>query len=418
MKKIYLLLGLISLISIQLVAQCNSRYQTNIFTNVDVTTVQYGSNMDLNNANIDLYMDIYQPQGDVETNRPLVIFAHGGSFSGGSRNSPEIVFIATELAKKGYVCASISYRLAPSAFSLIAEETTIKVVFMAIQDGKAAIRFFKQDAANANTYKINPDQIFMGGTSAGGILAYNLAYGDTITKLSSQWQTWVNQVGGIEGNSGNSGYCSRVNGTFGFAGGVADTVWINDNDVPLYATHSYDDQTVKFGYGKPLNGFTPVFLYGSGPINIRMDNINTYNELDDYAGSDHPPFANSTPILNTTNDNLTTFLFNILDCNPSNLKKPNQKDCSTFTIGIAENKLTSTFSAYPNPAEDFITIDLSENPTEIVKISVINSVGQLVISEQTQNRFHKLDLLHLPKGAYVVHVIGSKNYTNKLIIKK
>ena len=184
MKKIYLLLGLISLISIQLVAQCNSRYQTNIFTNVDVTTVQYGSNMDLNNANIDLYMDIYQPQGDVETNRPLVIFAHGGSFSGGSRNSPEIVFIATELAKKGYVCASISYRLAPSAFSLIAEETTIKVVFMAIQDGKAAIRFFKQDAANANTYKINPDQIFMGGTSAGGILAYNLAYGDTITKLS------------------------------------------------------------------------------------------------------------------------------------------------------------------------------------------------------------------------------------------
>ncbi len=418
MKKIYLLFGLISIISIQLIAQCNNRYQTNIFTNVDVTTVQYGSNMNLNNANIDLYMDIYQPQGDLETNRPLVIFAHGGSFSAGSRNSPEIVFMATELAKKGYVCASISYRLAPSAFSLIAEETTIKVVFMAIQDGKAAIRFFKQDAANANTYKINPDQIFMGGTSAGGILAYNLAYGDTITKLSTQWQTWVNQVGGIEGNSGNPGFCSRANGTFGFAGGVADTAWINDNDVPLYASHSHDDQTVKFGLGRPLNGFTPVFLFGSGPINIRMDNLNTYNELDDYTGSDHPPFVNSTPILNITNDNLTTFLFNILDCNPSNLKKPNQKDCNTFTVGIAENKLATTFSAYPNPAEDFITIDLSENPTEIVRISVINSVGQLVISEQTQNRFHQLDLLQLPKGAYVVHVIGSKNYTNKLIIKK
>ena len=134
MKKIYTLLTIAILGSIEVFAQCNGRYQTNIYTTVDVTTVQYGSNMDLNNNVIDLFMDIYQPQGDTATSRPLVIFAHGGSFSGGSRSSAELVHFATELAKKGYICASISYRLAPSAFSLLAEETTFKVVFGAIQD--------------------------------------------------------------------------------------------------------------------------------------------------------------------------------------------------------------------------------------------------------------------------------------------
>lgn len=419
MKKLYFTLGLLCFSTIQLAAQCNNRYQTNIFTNVDVTTVQYGSNINLSNNNVNLMMDIYQPQGDVETNRPLVIFAHGGSFSGGSRNSPEIVFMATELAKKGYVCASISYRLAPSAFSLIAEETTFKVVFGAIQDGKAAIRFFKQDAAGANVYKINPDQIFMGGTSAGGILAYNLAYGDNANKLSPQWQTWLAEIGGIEGNSGNPGFCSRSNGVFGFAGAVADTAWINTEDVPLYASHAVGDQTVQFGFGQPLNGFTPVNLYGSGLINIRMDNLTTYNELDQYTGADHPPFANSTPILNITNDNLTTFLFNILDCNPNNLKKPNQKDCSTSTVGINEQISKKSFEVYPNPAQDFITIDLVENPSEKVEIAMINSIGQVVFSNSNiTSRFYKIDLMSYPKGAYIVKITGTKHYENKLVLVK
>ena len=141
MKKIYIL-AIAIITSIQLSAQCNGRYQADIYPTINVTTVQYGSSVDLNNNTINLMMDIYQPQGDTSTNRPVILLAHGGSFSAGTKNDPDQVYFATELAKKGYVCASINYRLAPSALSLIAEETTVKVVFMAIQDGKAAVRFF------------------------------------------------------------------------------------------------------------------------------------------------------------------------------------------------------------------------------------------------------------------------------------
>ena len=50
---------------------CEGRYSEEVFNEVEVTTVTYS---DVNN----LQMDIYQPVGDLETKRPLIIFAHGG----------------------------------------------------------------------------------------------------------------------------------------------------------------------------------------------------------------------------------------------------------------------------------------------------------------------------------------------------
>ena len=35
-----------------------------------------------------LDMDIYQPSNDTTTNRPLLIFAHGGAFVAGNKNNP------------------------------------------------------------------------------------------------------------------------------------------------------------------------------------------------------------------------------------------------------------------------------------------------------------------------------------------
>ncbi|TXB66872.1 T9SS type A sorting domain-containing protein [Vicingus serpentipes] len=418
MKKIYSLATALLIFSgYQAIAQCDGRYQADIFTNVDVTTVQYGSNQNLNGTTINLDMDIYQPQGDTASNRPVIIFAHGGSFSAGTKNDADQVFFATEMAKKGYVCASINYRLATSAFSLIAEETTAKVVLMAIQDGRAAIRFFKQDAATTNTYKVNPEQIFIGGTSAGGILGINLTYNDDISELSPQWQTWATEVGGIEGNSGNPGYCSRSNGTFGFAGGVADTSWIEENDVPWYGSHAYTDNTVQYGYGQPLNGFTPVFLYGSGLMKDRLNNLGIYNHLDEYTGGNHPPFAGDANIMANNKDSLAMFLYNILDCNPSNLQLPNQKSCNT-TVSIAEvNGNTLDASIYPNPFNDEINVSIKEvNGTTI---SVINSLGKVVLTEQANSYITNINLSHLAKGVYIVKVnsVDGSNHT-QLVVKQ
>jgi para-nitrobenzyl esterase len=414
MKKIYILaIGLIA--TLQISAQnCNGRYQTDMFSTIDVTTVQYGTSATL-------MMDVYTPQGDVETNRPLVIIAHGGSFIGGSKTDADVVYMATELAKKGYVCASINYRLASSPFDLIAEETTVKVVFKAIQDGKAAVRFFKKDAATTNIYKINPNQVFFGGSSAGGILAINLSYVDDITDLPesspSLWQTWLTEVGGLEGNSGNPGYCSRTNGTFGFAGGIADTNFIDADDVPWYGSHATGDQTVLYDCGFPLSGSTPVNLCGSNPINTRLTNVGTYALFDSYTGGNHPPYSSSTSIRQDNKDSLAVFLYNILDCNPNNLQSPTQKNCGNTPNSL--NELASNpFNAiiYPNPFDTELTLEI--NDFSNTRIEVINTIGKVVSTQNALGYVNKISLNNLPVGFYFVRITSDEaTYTQKVIKK-
>lgn len=327
--------------------------------------------------------------------------------------------MATELTKKGYVCAAINYRLAPSAFSLIAEETTVKVVLMSMQDGKAAVRYFRQDAATTNLYKIDTDQIFIGGTSAGGILGINMAYLDSTDVMSPSWQTWSTQVGGLEGNSGNPGYCSTVAGTFGFAGGIADPLWIDANDVPWYGSHAEGDNTVKIGYGQPLNGFTPVFLYGSDSINARLNTLGIHAAYDRYTGTAHPPFASSSSIMQDNKDSLATFLYRILDCNPNNLKLPNQKNCDVPTGLVEVTEKTLKANIYPNPTNNNVTIELNNNfDLSNTRIMIVNSIGEVLVNQLATDYTNSINLSNFAQGVYFVRITSNESNYTQLLVKQ
>ena len=81
MKKIYFSLASVLMASLAL-AQCDGRYQTEIFPNV--TVIQ-----DVNFSDVytdgEHEMDIYLPDGDTVTNRPVILYMHGGSFYGGNK---------------------------------------------------------------------------------------------------------------------------------------------------------------------------------------------------------------------------------------------------------------------------------------------------------------------------------------------
>lgn len=422
MKQLYTLFFLI--VSLAVHAQtCSGRYQNEIYNQVDVSTVQYGSAVNRLGDTVILNMDLYQAVGDTAIDRPVVIFCFGGSFTGGSRTSPELVYFATELAKRGYVCASIDYRLAGSPLELALEENLVKIVFSAIQDGKAAIRYFRKNFDEGNSLGINPDNIFIGGSSAGGILAANLAYAEDINKLPTDWQEWAIENGGLEGNSGNPGYCSYPNGVFGFAGAIADTSFIEANDPPFYASHSTGDQTVRYDFGAPLNGFAPVELYGSGDMATRFNNLGIYNTLDTYDDSAHPPFSVQNSQLQAqrqadTRDKLAEFLYNILDCNPNNLKKLNQQDCSTFNIstGIAQLNAVKDWTLYPNPSDNFINLESSK---PIQAVAVLDALGRELISLNDLNtETLVVDIQDLVDGVYFVYVQSADVWTSeKLMVK-
>ena len=88
MKKYLLLLLLLLPINAQ-----DVRFIDEVFDQVSVTeNIVYGNAPDLpfiflfewNTNDINLHMDVYQPVGDTMENRPVIIFAHSGSFFTGS----------------------------------------------------------------------------------------------------------------------------------------------------------------------------------------------------------------------------------------------------------------------------------------------------------------------------------------------
>lgn len=91
-----------------------NRYHKAIFSDVQVhKDVKYGEaqvwNFPFNNT--DLFMDIYEPIGDTIGKRPLMIWVHPGGFLLGNKEAEDMVALCDSFAKRGYVTASISYRL-------------------------------------------------------------------------------------------------------------------------------------------------------------------------------------------------------------------------------------------------------------------------------------------------------------------
>lgn len=86
---------------------------------------------------------------------PAVLCIHGGGFRAGSRESYNKLCLT--LAQRGFVAATISYRLAP-----------MHQFPAAVHDTKAAVRWLR---ANATKHDIDPARIGVTGGSAGGHLA-------------------------------------------------------------------------------------------------------------------------------------------------------------------------------------------------------------------------------------------------------
>lgn len=188
MKKFYSLILFLGL-SVSL-SFAQERYLDEVFTDVNVTSnVSYGVNgtiLFIGTAGEivpqNLEMDIYEPDGDTEVDRPVVLVFHTGNFlpnvtNGqipGTRQDNSVVEFCTQLARRGYVTAAVSYRL---GWNPLAETQPIRALgliqaaYRGVQDGRNAIRFVK---ANADTYGIDENNVTVLGLGTGGYLTLGL----------------------------------------------------------------------------------------------------------------------------------------------------------------------------------------------------------------------------------------------------
>lgn len=162
---------------------------------------------------------------------PAVLCIHGGGFRAGTREGYDRMCVA--LAQRGYVAATVTYRLAP-AYQFPA----------AVHDCKAAVRWLR---ANAGRLRIDPSRIGAMGGSAGGHLALFLGVTDGVR--------------GFEGE-GNNGVSSAVNCVVSYAGPSDFTKSygksVDAHEVlPLFFGGNLDTRRREHVIGSPLYWVTP-----------------------------------------------------------------------------------------------------------------------------------------------------------------
>lgn len=366
-------------------AQCGNRYNTAIFPNIDTASYEFGQNTTYSGAIQKLSLDLYTPNGDTFKNRPCVVFCFGGAFVEGTRKSLELVYFARNLAQRGFVCASIDYRL-DNAVNLAANGENGSVI-RAAQDAKAAIRYLKSKVAD---FGIDSNMIFIGGTSAGGITALTIGYSQ-FDEFKDSVKTIINSLGGWEGITNNLSQSSKVKGLFNFAGAVLDTNHILLNDLPVYLNHANGDATVPFRSGYPLNGQSKTFVHGSFNIAQRMISKGNYYVLDSFKSTDHPAFASVDLItalanLNLTSENLRKFLYKVMKC-----------DQGTNSLA----SLLTPNLYFENPVRHILNLP---EGIYVSDIEMFNLLGKKVKLKNENSK--RIDISCEPRGIYLIKYKG------------
>jgi para-nitrobenzyl esterase len=366
-------------------AQCGQRYKDQIFSDVTVTSdITYSTS-----NGTTLKLDFYEPTGDVEAQRPLLIMAHGGSFIGGSKTQDNVCTqYCNAFAKRGYVCASIDYRLG-NAFQMLDSSSAMQVVMKAISDGKSAVRFFRKDAATSNTYRVNPNLIFVGGNSAGAVLYMHAINIDSLNEAPPHLRTIITQNGGIEGNSGNDGYSSEMQGLVNLAGGLNVPEFVGPNSKPSFNAHGDSDNTVPYNCGNAQGGLTPVRLCGLGAVEPLYQQFGINHVSKVYVAAGHVPWQSDNNMY-VEIDTLTANFFYDVIC--------------TSGVGIKGVDADKYISVYPNPAKGQFTVTFN-GVEQYTSVQLMDIQGRLMQQKMVDNTSIVFQTAEFDNGVYFIRVI-------------
>ena len=227
------------------------------------------------NDSISLELDLFLPeQGSVEP-VPLLLFVHGGGFSGGDRFG--VYDLAKVLTDRGVACAAISYTLYMEDKSFgcdgILSEKVRAIQIAASQLWHATAFMMGQ----SERFHIDTTMIFIAGSSAGAETVLHAAHWDR-----KQMQVFDPAL------STDFKYAGLISG----AGAIMDLNLITrDNMIPTFVFHGDADDLVPYGVAAhhycPPNSSGWLMLFGSHAVAQHMQELGGTCQLTSFIGGDH-----------------------------------------------------------------------------------------------------------------------------------
>lgn len=259
-------------------------------TGEDFGSIYLGKVMNLiTTQDMDLDMDLYYPSEPDSLPRPLLVLIHGGAFYNGDKKAEGYPEMGRHFAERGYVVASINYRL---GFKPLAADVD-RAGYRALQDAHAAVCYLIE---HAKEFGIDTTKIFAAGTSAGAITALNLAFmreenrpqttreggvGKWISDITKRAGNVVRRIFGVdlgindwsrnlglEQDLGPIGAVSQPNdrqfevkAVVNMWGAVHDLRMLtNSPNTSVLSFHGDADHIVPYAYGYPFDGILDPYV--------------------------------------------------------------------------------------------------------------------------------------------------------------
>lgn len=220
-----------------------------------------------------LTMRVFEPKGDKLEKRPLFILTPGGAFQYHEEHWMDS--FGEPLAKAGYVVAINRYRLSDS---IETREKYLDALAKAIADQRFAIEYFIRDAAGPDKFRVDLNNIFVGGHSAGAITSMHVAYLDPADEIDPAMARSLNAEGDIKQWDKNR---FKIRGVVNLSGLLTDLDIIDKGEPALLSLHGDKDDVIATGTSDDSRA------HGSRTIHEYAEKVGVNSELNIIRGAGH-----------------------------------------------------------------------------------------------------------------------------------
>lgn len=376
--------------------------------------VIYGVNTSSSGLLDTLDFDIYYPNTLIDglDKRPLVVMVHGGTWFSGSKS--DLSSYCEQLARRGYVAATIDYRLGWDSGITACGGNIAQLksaMYRSVQDLNAALRYLSFHAAD---YDIDTNYIFLAGQSEGAWMSLHSTFMQQ-TEANLLFPGEEADLGGINNSTNLLTNSYSIKGVFNWCGGMSDTNIIQSNEkVPVLSIHGLFDTIMPVDTGRYYNCLVGTnsypFFHGPKSIEKRLMNLGICSETNFDAAGQHCNFPSLDPIVYIP-AKYTCFFKNILCGNCVTQTKIGYNSASCMdaaplgTTTYDEDKLPLV--SYSQTSNS-INVYLESTRDGEFSVRLFSLNGQLLYSSPTQHIQHgisnfKFELpLQVSSGLYLL----------------
>lgn len=390
--------------------------------------------------------DLYEPKGDTVSLRPVIFLIHGGAHVEMpllNRKSPDIVAMANDLAKRGYVVISPEYRLIQDFINPTEYKTFIKALYHSIFDIHDAVCFFVDSYHNGNPHRIDINRVFIGGVSSGSLITVQSILMNSLSELDSENQTFAGEVESynkrtFDGFFENKFCGANILGALCLSTALFDTTLIKKTENAWFFSHDKSDNTTPFSSGKLLKSDLMPVVYGPGSFAKKLAAEGVAIDTSYFDNGLHPVFLEFSigklgeilggisletfinprglqdlifdiEVLDSTVNHISQFCFNLLEC---------KEEIATGLFG----KTIFPLTVYPNPTNHAFYLDIPYTlKQKYLEIQIIDISGKIILTKELLPSDNTVpEFKGIEKGTYLILINEKQNpvsaYLGKIYI--